>query len=284
MKTTDTYRINLDTISEYRKKLIKEERIDKDSSSILVVVGRDDTGDLEAQIRGSRHAWDIRVISTDYLLKLLSIKEALNDQKVIHQISEILKPKEYTRLDSLIELMFVTSQDIQTYDKVGEPIEDEEAVEIQIRKRRKSSEEKVVPVSFYDDCVSKIQIKLNTNLIKRSRISFTNKDKSLGLICAISKKYKQGQNDKYWFAFHPHQMEFLDSIGNSFVAYGCGASDKIVLIPYSVFKPLLDSFWTTEKKDRMYWHVVIHERNGKLLLAQPNIEKGTVLDITQYKI
>ena len=32
-------------------------------SSMLIVVGGEDTGDLEAQIRGSRYAWDIRLVS-----------------------------------------------------------------------------------------------------------------------------------------------------------------------------------------------------------------------------
>ena len=106
VKTTDAYRINLDTIAEYRAKLIVQEKVNKAESSILIVVGRQDTGDLEAQIRGSRHAWDIRLISTDSLLNLLSLKETLNDTKTIQQINELLKPKEYTRIDKLIELIF----------------------------------------------------------------------------------------------------------------------------------------------------------------------------------
>ena len=58
VKTTDTYRIDLNTIANYRRGLIKNRTISEEHSSVLIVVGRDDTGDLEAQIRGSRHAWD----------------------------------------------------------------------------------------------------------------------------------------------------------------------------------------------------------------------------------
>ena len=61
VKTTDAYRINLDTVAAYRETLILDSRTDK-QSSILIVVGRYDTGDIEAQVRGSRHAWDIRLI------------------------------------------------------------------------------------------------------------------------------------------------------------------------------------------------------------------------------
>jgi hypothetical protein len=67
IKTTDTYRIDLETIANYRRRLVAEGRADESRSSILIVVGRQDTGDLEAQIRGSRHAWDVRLISVEAL-------------------------------------------------------------------------------------------------------------------------------------------------------------------------------------------------------------------------
>lgn len=60
VKTTDVYRIALQTISNYREKLFAQNQL-SGSTSILIVVGRDDTGELEAQIRGSRYAWDIRL-------------------------------------------------------------------------------------------------------------------------------------------------------------------------------------------------------------------------------
>jgi len=75
VKTTDAYRLSLDTAAEYRRKLIQEKKLSEDKSSILYIVGRSDTGDLEAQVRGSRYAWDIRLISVEALLRLLGIKE-----------------------------------------------------------------------------------------------------------------------------------------------------------------------------------------------------------------
>ena len=72
VKTSDAYRINLDTVANYRECLIRDTRI-SELSSILLVVGRQDTGDLEAQIRGSKHAWDTRVISAESLTNLVTI-------------------------------------------------------------------------------------------------------------------------------------------------------------------------------------------------------------------
>src|SRR5207253_1833076 len=55
VKTTDAYRISLETIASYRNRLLVDREI-TNPCSMLIVVGRQDTGDLEAQVRGSRHA------------------------------------------------------------------------------------------------------------------------------------------------------------------------------------------------------------------------------------
>ncbi|MBA4317986.1 MAG: hypothetical protein C0412_06260, partial [Flavobacterium sp.] len=279
VKTTDSYRINLDTIANYRRRLIDNGKIDGSKSSILIVVGRQDTGDLEAQIRGSRHAWDIRLLSSDALMNLLFLKETLNDNKTIQQITELLKPREYTRIDKLIELIFQTTKDFQL-----ETTEEEVEEVVKEKKKRKASENKISPVNFHLECLEKIRNKLQLSLIKQSKISYSNKDKSLGLIIAISKPYKQGQHEKYWFAFHPHQQEFLKEYENSFVAFGCGASEKTFLIPFNEFKPLVKNFWTTQNNDRMYWHVIIHNRDKKYVLQQPRDSHNGGVDITKYKI
>lgn len=284
VKTSDAYRINLDIIADYRKKLIEQSRIDKNNSSILIVVGRQDTGDIESQIRGSKHAWDIRLLSTDSLVKLLDTKEALNDTKTIQQINELLKPQEYTRIDKLIELIFLTSKDMQLSDADDEELIEDNENATTPKKRRKSSEEKTIPVNFHDKCLSQIEKKLKVDLVKQGRISYADKNTSTGVICSISKLHKQGQYDKYWFAFHPYQRDFLRTVQNGYVAFGCGTPDDIFLIPFDVFELLIPSLWITDKEDRMYWHVVIHERNGKYLLAQPLLEKGAMMDVSEYKI
>lgn len=89
VKTTDAYRINLDTLARYRSDLIAQSRL-ATQSSILVVVGRQDTGDLEAQIRGSRHAWDVRLISVEALQRLVSLKESSEEDETVDKIRGLL--------------------------------------------------------------------------------------------------------------------------------------------------------------------------------------------------
>jgi hypothetical protein len=113
VKTTDAYRISLDTIASYRDKLLASNKI-AGSSSILIVVGREDTGELEAQVRGSRHAWDIRMISADSMIKLVQLKENADDPDAGTIIRSLLTPMEYTRLDHVVDVMFTTAKDVAT--------------------------------------------------------------------------------------------------------------------------------------------------------------------------
>lgn len=112
VKTTDAYRIPLDKIATYRTRLHSTGQIDG-LSSILVVVGREDTGEPEAQVRGSRHAWDVRLISAEALLKLVQLKEDSDDPETGRKIRSLLAPMEYTRLDAMIDVMFTAAKDVE---------------------------------------------------------------------------------------------------------------------------------------------------------------------------
>jgi len=111
VRTTDTYRIDLEVLARYRARLREQGALD-DNSSILIIVGRQETGDLEAQIRGSRHAWDVRLLSAEALVRLVSLKEA-RDPATAERIRSLLLPNEYTRLDSLIEVAFDGAEDLR---------------------------------------------------------------------------------------------------------------------------------------------------------------------------
>jgi hypothetical protein len=241
VKTTDAYRIDLNTLAGYRKTLIDAKSISETASSILLIVGRQDTGDLEAQIRGSRYAWEIRIISVDALLRLMSIKEEVEDPQIIQRIHSILIPREFTRLDEIADILFSAAEDI----KQDEPVPVEEPVSGE----RKSKEPKFTPVAFHDACISRIQIALGKTLLKRSRTQYSSPDKSLIVNIAVSKEHNPDTNPNYWFAFHPYQKEALLTTPQSYVAFGCGTSKRVLLIPFSDFVSWLDGMWTTQKND-----------------------------------
>jgi hypothetical protein len=248
VKTTDAYRIDLETIAGYRKALIKEGTVPEHSSSVLIIVGREDTGDLEAQLRGSRHAWDMRLISVDALMRLMTLKEEVEDPRIIRRIYDILIPREFTKLDAIVEILFSTAEDVKHEEQLTEDVPGEQP-----------PTPKFVPSAFHETCVARVQQALHRALVKRPRVSYTSADGATGLICAVSRTYTRGEQRWFWFAFHPHQQEFLAQIQDSFVAFGCGAAATVLLIPFGEFAPWLKEMNITER--------------GSLLLACPYLPR-----------
>lgn len=268
VKTTTAYQIYLDTVANYRKQLVKGDRIIEQKSSILIIVGRKGTSDLEAQIRGSRHAWDMRLISVDALMNLMKLKEDVEDPTTVQKIYDILIPREFTKLDEIIEIIFSTAEDVKDKEPSGDDIEPKE------------KSRKFIPVSFHEACIERIEAHLKTSLIKKSKASFTTSDDSIHLICTVSKEYKKGHQIGYWFAFHPHQKEFLSEGNNNYIAFGCGDKNRILLFPAKEFTPFLEHMHITQKGDRFYWHVIIIRNEKNLIL---NLKKGSEnVIVTKY--
>lgn len=257
VKTTDAYRIDTDRLAGYRKELAEVGKLTEAASSVLLVVGRQDTGDLEAQIRGSRHAWDIRLISTDALLRLMSLKETLDDPQTITRICEILIPKEYTRLDEIVNLVFSAAEEIQHDELEAVATEsDQDSVEPGER-----------PVAFHDACVAHLAKREGLPLVRQSRSKYIQPDGEARVVCAVSKQHRHQGRTSYWFAFHPHQDEFLGGRENAYLVLGCGSPDRVLAIPHARVREWLDDLWTTERDDgRRYWHIRLQQDGDKLWL------------------
>ncbi len=271
VKTTDAYRIDLDTIAAYRRNLIAEQRVKAANCSILVIVGRSDTGDLEAQVRGSRHAWDIRLISIDGLLRLMQLKEELEDPKIMEKIRRVLTPQEFTKVDGIIDLVFSTAEDVKKEEEIAEEPDEENG------DQRKP---KFVPVNFRDACAARVQEHLAQPLVKRSSAVYSSPDESVLVICINSREYRKATHSGYWFAFHPHQRDLLQCHLQAFVALGCASKDSILLIPAVDFVPWLERCHKTERADRFYWHIrVTKDKAGYVL----RVKKGTEpVRLTKY--
>ena len=272
VKTTDAYAIDLDKVAAYRKALISQNKI-TDNSSILIVVGRKDTGGLEAQVRGSRHAWDIRIISAEALLKLVLTKEDADNTTTIDKIRSLLIPQELTRLDFIVDLLATTADDLKS--NVEDKAEDDE---IEINKKKKFT-----PVAFNADVASKVGKHLHKELKKNTRSLYVSLEGDTAVLCPVSKAYEHPEKTFFWYAFHPYQKDALSTYQTAFIAFGCGSSDLILLFPIQWILDRLTDMNTTEKEDRMYWHVQFYKTaDGKMYT---NFKAGSQLhDVTSFLI
>ena len=268
VKKTDAYQIHLNKIAEYRHGLIAQGKINE-KSSILIIVGHSCTEDLEAQIRGSRHAWDMRLLSVDSLARLMALKEEAEPQ-VIRRIHSILIPREFTKLDEILEIVFSTAEEIKQ--------EEEEDLEIQDAPKGHNAK----PVNFREASIQRLEKHLGCSLIKRYRVSYSSSDESTAVVCIISKQYDKSGRILFWYAFHPSQKEFLENpkTKQGLVAFGCGSEKTLLLIQFPEFVKWLDGMHVTEKPSEMYWHVEIYKEGNKLVLHR---KKGMeLIDLTSY--
>jgi hypothetical protein len=274
VKTIDAYRISLDKIAEYREKLITSGRISK-SSSILIVVGRDDTGELEAQVRGSRHAWDIRLLSIEALLKLVQLKENAQDAAPGKKIRELLFPMEYTRLDQIIDVMFTTATDVETVinTEADLPV-DSDATEIQtaiVDRNNAAGDQGLSSKGTWEftdsrllqekreEILQSISQKIGAALIKRSRALYWDASHDKRVACSISKRYTKPGPYRYWYAFHPQWDEFLRDGKTGLFVLGCMDQSFAFSIPWEILNPLLPYLNTTTTDRSTYWHIHIGE-------------------------
>jgi hypothetical protein len=287
VKTTDAYTIDLDRLANYRRKLATEDKIDLDKSSILIVVGRSDTDSLEAQVRDSRHAWDIRMISVDALLRLVGVKEGLEDPQVVRKIRQILRPKEYTKVDEIIDLVFSAAEDVkekEAPDLESEPGVDPIASQID---SATDTEKKGSPANFREGCIARLQTFLHTGFVKRSRACYSSADNKIAVICLTSKLHQSSSGRKGslgWFAFRPHQKEAINDYQQGYVAFGCGSPDTIILISAKEFVSWVDKelFYVTVQPSRRYWHVIIEVTKSRIMIDTKTGHPR--LDVTKYRL
>jgi hypothetical protein len=272
VKTTDAYRIDLETINGYRRNLIHCGLATEVNSSVLIVVGRTDTGDLEAQIRGSRNAWDMRLISIDALVRLMTLKESVEDPDALRRIYEILIPREFTKLDEIVDFVFSTAEDAKEAEEIPSP----EQSTRPSPSDQAGSDAKFTPVAFNQLVAERVATSLGVPLLKRTRALFSSVDDTTRALCVASREYSDGTHRGYWFAFRPHQKQQLEEADSGYAAFGCGSANRIVLLPITVFAEWLDGMNQTVKGDRSYWHVQMNESDGHLGLlrkkGQPRVD------------
>jgi hypothetical protein len=287
VKTTDAYRISLDTIAGYRERLLSATQV-LPPSSILIVVGREDTGELEAQVRGSRHAWDIRLISADALIKLVQLKENAEGPETGRKIRSLLVPHEYTRLDDMVDVMFSTAKDIEIATEAMALVEEEQPADTgdsgEKRKGVWEFTDSRLLQAKRDEIIDALGRREETALIKRSRALYWSPDHDSRAAFTVSKRYTRKSGPLYWYAYHTQWDEFLSEGKHSYFVLGCMDRDDAFAIPAGVLRPLLADLNTTANEDgTYYWHVHLTETPiGDIALMLP--KRRTNLSLSQYTL
>jgi hypothetical protein len=274
VKTTDAYRINLDTVTRYRETLLATGKTTKESS-VLIVVGRQDTGDLEAQVRGSKHAWTVRLISADALAKLVALKEN-SDLDSVGKIHELLIPFEYTKLDKIIEIAFTVAEDATTALK-EEQAEDSDTLpsgqEAEVKQHHASRE----LISELRSSILESLTHTYAPLVKKSRALYWSPDKTLRVVVTISKQYLEGEGG-YWYAYHSDWDKFLSEATQGLYVLGCIGRDEAYALPYQWMHSRVKHLSVTEREEKSHWHILLYPTPSGGLSLRLNNGQNESLD------
>jgi hypothetical protein len=96
----------------------------------------------------------------------------------------------------------------------------------------------------------------------------------------VSKEHQRGVAD-YWFGLKRTTKEALAAHDNAFCAFGLGSHEKVIVLPFGVLAPYLDSFFTSPDKGGgiLHWHVrFAQEDQGICLMVNRDQDRVSVTE------
>lgn len=141
-------------------------------------------------------------------------------------------------------------------------------------------------VKFADKCVVRLAQEVGNELIKMGRSTYMTSDGKKGFVLTTSKAYKQGNRDKYWFAYRKNPLEDLKKCEEVYVVYGCKDESTMVSLPVSLIEEHINALNISKDDDGKitHWHMVFfNDASGNMtwLLSKPDLQE---ISIDKYRI
>jgi hypothetical protein len=276
VKTTDAYTIKLDVIAEYRDRLVEAQRVPKDTP-ILIVIGRNDTASLEAQVRGSRHAWSIRIVGIDALIKLMEINLSTSSDSVTEKIHTILRPFEYTRIDQIVDVVFTTAEDKESeLQELSPPEQAPFQTATQERTPKDVIERKKT------EAIARLNAREGVMLQRKRHSLYADAADQLHVVVVVSKRYER--DNSYWYAYHAEpQRKFLAQAKKGYMVLGMIDQDFVFAVPFDILERCWDElFETITKNGRKYKHILTYDEKDGFSLRIRN--RGSEFSLEPYRV
>lgn len=179
-----------------------------------------------------------------------------------------------------IKRLFCDSLDIE-YDYYEDSQDDTNNI-VKPAKQNKSSKRS----NFTEKCMRRFAETRNTELIKIGRNTCLSNDGKEGFVFISSKAYKQGNREKYWFAYRRSSLNSLKDCENTYIVFGCKDEDTIVCLPTEVIENNVERLNSSIDEDGniSHWHIVFFQDNGgniTWMISRPKIEE---ININKYVI
>jgi hypothetical protein len=129
-----------------------------------------------------------------------------------------------------------------------------------------------------NDILRLLEAKYGVRLNRRSAAIYRSDGSEIGIVCTMSKWH--AKNENYWYAYHPHQNEFLGTTKQGYFVLGMMDSEEAIVLPVQIIRKNLEKLNTTTTPDgRSYWHIHISRSgSGDLSLQRARGEPPLPLD------
>jgi len=134
--------------------------------------------------------------------------------------------------------------------------------------------------NFLTDCINRVAKMLGKKLIRKNGNAYVSEDEKYGFVFRTSKIYKQGDREKYWYAYK--RVRSISNCENQAYIFGCNNADTIIKLSISEIEEKIDglNFSQDSNGNPSYWHIVFFkEKDGNMswLISKP---KTYNIDIT----
>lgn len=134
---------------------------------------------------------------------------------------------------------------------------------------------------FFGRCATKLKQAVGLPLVKKGRSVYISPDGKTGYVIRTSKMYRQGQREKFWYAYRRNKE--IITCKQQFVVYGCNNEDTIIILPVSEIENHLKNLNNTKDANGnpLYWHIVfLKDVNGRMtwLISKPKVHEVDITD------
>lgn len=262
-KTTDAYRISTDTLVKYANEL-EHDRGLVSTPDILIVVGRVDTGDIEAQIRGSRRDDSIRVIGVESLLDLTRAMAALAGGPATEKLRQSLIPQDFTRLDNLSrlvsEVVYETRQ-MLSMEVAGET----EFTDVGLPKVK--TETDVVREAVL--AMVSAEIGSLTPVVGTQNWFLSQQSDCRNVLFMTSKKYNR-KDQQFWYSLPKKWVASIGEDGGVLLLHREG-DRGFYKIPWDSLKGWIKGFNEIPDRKRAMWHIGVRDTDGRVEMLLPRL-------------
>ena len=257
-----------------------------EQSPVLLVVLQDEPA-LAAQIRGSRHGWNTRLVSCQALARLAEKME--NESAGFARVARgFLAPVEYTQVDPLLDLFGQLGGTVASKTKkpAKEPAPKAPKVPVEsaksprkatVRKARKRNDLVAKRVPLINGLAAFKGLKFEKK--RRSGSSYGSTDGVVRACLGVSRHYGTSK-PYYMFSLTQTQVDYMSEVPVGFYVMGCLDRDVAYAVPVNLIHKHLGDHTKSVTNGLVTWQIKVVERDGKMIWKI--VQTGEKYDLEEY--